>query len=458
VHGLGADANLYAYVHGAVLKATDPLGLAEGANRSFEPNQNTMAGGVADEIGKEAKPQTAAVPVVEAPKGRVIHPPAPIIPSLPRVPQGPLADARDQAYRMAEQKKGLESAVGYGVFGFMFVVALVEEIPRAVPNFPSNGELAGQHMARAAEPGLTGAERLEEGLQAVVSETEAVQGALPVAVGAARLASVSSTEVRALTSAVTEPKCFAEGTLVATETGDRPIESVRVGDRVLSRDASTGVLSLERVVRLKPPSDAPIVELVVRLADETVETLRTTVDHPFWRIGSGWTLARDLVPGDPLTDSSRNSLRVESVRSSAALERVFNFEVEGTHSYFVSKGRVWVHNADSCIPKGSGAATNVEKSAPSRGYDRPEIETKSGVAVKEPVKRWNEFLGPNQTNVDPRDGLSDPDRIWSSDGTRSVRFGAHEMNSSPSKVHYHEETWHADRVENVLQRVPQKPK
>ena len=92
----------------------------------------------------------------------------------------------------------------------------------------------------------------------------------------------------------------------------------------------------------------------------------------------------------------------------------------------------------------------------SRGYDRPEIETKSGKAVKQKdaTDQWDEFLGPNQTNIDPRDGLPYADRIWSADGKRSIRFGEHEMNSKPNKLHYHQETWHSDKVENVLQRIP----
>lgn len=96
----------------------------------------------------------------------------------------------------------------------------------------------------------------------------------------------------------------------------------------------------------------------------------------------------------------------------------------------------------------------------SRPYDRPEIETRSGEALKQEdaVDRWDEFLGPEQTNIDPRDGLPDADRIWSSDGKRSIRFGEHEMNSSPKKFHFHEETWHDDRVDNVLRRIPSQKK
>jgi hypothetical protein len=48
----------------------------------------------------------------------------------------------------------------------------------------------------------------------------------------------------------------------------------------------------------------------------------------------------------------------------------------------------------------------------------------------------------------------------SSDGTRAIRFGEHEMNSSPAKFHYHEESWQYDAiakvwdVDNLLVMVP----
>lgn len=75
--------------------------------------------------------------------------------------------------------------------------------------------------------------------------------------------------------------------------------------------------------------------------------------------------------------------------------------------------------------------------------------------------RWDEFLGEGPTtNLHPRTGLPDPNRIVSSDGLRSIRFGPHEMGSSPTKFHFHEETWSFDSgsntwfVDNVLVRVP----
>lgn len=32
----------------------------------------------------------------------------------------------------------------------------------------------------------------------------------------------------------------------------------------------------------------------------------------------------------------------------------------------------------------------------------------------------------------------------------NTRLGEYEMNSKPNKLHYHQETWRPDKVENVL--------
>jgi hypothetical protein len=46
--------------------------------------------------------------------------------------------------------------------------------------------------------------------------------------------------------------------------------------------------------------------------------------------------------------------------------------------------------------------------------------------------------------------LRDEDRIVSADRKRSIRYGHHEMSSSPTKHHYHEETWTHDPENNVM--------
>lgn len=60
---------------------------------------------------------------------------------------------------------------------------------------------------------------------------------------------------------------------------------------------------------------------------------------------------------------------------------------------------------------------------------------------------WDDYLGSNQTNINPRTGLVDNDRIFSADGTRSIRFGNHEMNSmGTTKFHFHQEEWNMIRL------------
>jgi RHS repeat-associated protein len=80
----------------------------------------------------------------------------------------------------------------------------------------------------------------------------------------------------------------------------------------------------------------------------------------------------------------------------------------------------------------------------SQQYRRLEIEVRDGRALKPSgvTDEMNRFLreGPH-SSVDPRTGQPSPDRIFSADGTRSVRYGEHEMTSGPSRQHYHEEVW-----------------
>lgn len=52
-------------------------------------------------------------------------------------------------------------------------------------------------------------------------------------------------------------------------------------------------------------------------------------------------------------------------------------------------------------------------------YDRPEVEVYSGRSMrpKNATDDWDSFLGPNQTDIDPRTGQKSLDRIWSAEGT-----------------------------------------
>ena len=143
--------------------------------------------------------------------------------------------------------------------------------------------------------------------------------------------------------------CFAAGTLVFTEHGDRPIESIAPGDRVWSRDPSTGLLALRRVLATFV-NESYVID--VELASATGrEHLTVTPNHPFWVEGKGWVAAGELGEGAPLLAAGVSLVGHARVAWSGST-RVYNFEVEHDHTYFVGQSHAWVHNRgpDDCPP------------------------------------------------------------------------------------------------------------
>ena len=139
--------------------------------------------------------------------------------------------------------------------------------------------------------------------------------------------------------------CFVAGTLVFTADGMRPIEEVKVGDSVWSKDEATGREGWAPVVRTFVTEDKEVLRLkLIREDDGRLEVLGTTAEHPFWAEGKGWVPAGKLAPGDRVPSAHGGWLRVGSSTWTQERETVYNFEVEGTHTYFVGESGAWVHN------------------------------------------------------------------------------------------------------------------
>lgn len=132
---------------------------------------------------------------------------------------------------------------------------------------------------------------------------------------------------------------FPAGTLVATDGGLEPIETVTPGTPVLSADDAPSNVVPFPVLETRNRSNA---SLVVVAAGGT--TIRATPDHPFWVDSKGWTNAGDLHPGDLLVTAADQRVPVESVKPLTETATVFNFEVDRAHTYFVSPLRLLVHN------------------------------------------------------------------------------------------------------------------
>jgi len=143
-----------------------------------------------------------------------------------------------------------------------------------------------------------------------------------------------------------ECNCFTAGTKVLTELGERNIEEINVGDRVLSKNEETREISYKEVTHLYRNEKNIIYEISV--GNQTIET---TDNHPFWVENKGWVLAADLKVGDKLQQSNGNTLTIDKINIVEYKEavRVYNFTVADYNTYFVSNLGIWVHNiGDGC--------------------------------------------------------------------------------------------------------------
>ena len=104
----------------------------------------------------------------------------------------------------------------------------------------------------------------------------------------------------------------------------------------------------------------------------------------------------------------------------------------------------------ACEVAESGSKTHVP-SVNTQVVRHPEIKSPNQVKTSDVTNYWDDYLGSNQTNIHPRTGLLDNNRIFSADGTKSIRFGNHEMDSmGTTKFHFHLEEWKYDPVNDVM--------
>lgn len=144
-------------------------------------------------------------------------------------------------------------------------------------------------------------------------------------------------------SSVTSMECFAAGTPVATLTGPLAIEKLQIGDRVLAQDADTGELAYKLVLgaTIRPP-----VETV--LVTTTRGTIQATRGHPFWIVGRGWLMARELHVGDRLHCLSGGAT-VTAIEAQPSAP-VYNLSVADYGTYFVGDIQALVHDNTPRLP------------------------------------------------------------------------------------------------------------
>lgn len=146
--------------------------------------------------------------------------------------------------------------------------------------------------------------------------------------------------------------CFTGDTkLMARGTwgqGWRRIDQITTDDEVLSRDENNpnGSLIWKKV--------EATFERWAFVHDLEVggRTIGTTLEHPFYVAGKGWTEAGKLVISDCIPGmNARESVAVQGVRETGRYKKVYNLRVSEFSTYFVGSEEwgfsVWAHNA-SC--------------------------------------------------------------------------------------------------------------
>ena len=155
--------------------------------------------------------------------------------------------------------------------------------------------------------------------------------------------------------------CFTGDTLIYTSEGTKPIEDIKVGDEVYSEDPESGEKGLKKVTRVFINETDVLVKVYAGN-----EIIKATPAHPFWVEGKGWVAAGELIQGDNVRLYSGQFLEISKVILERLPEtiKVYNFEVEGWHTYFVSESNVLVHNTCNINLSRwhSGSFDTVEKS------------------------------------------------------------------------------------------------
>lgn len=119
------------------------------------------------------------------------------------------------------------------------------------------------------------------------------------------------------------------------------IEDIKAGDLVWAWNEETGQAELKPVVETYVNETTELTHVFV-----DGEEIISTPSHPFYSPVKGWTAACKLRAGDILQTVNGEYVVVEWVQHELLENpvKVYNFQVEDDHTYYVGDNRILVHN------------------------------------------------------------------------------------------------------------------
>jgi RHS repeat-associated protein len=208
------------------------------------------------------------------------------------------------------------------------LLALGADVAGALVPFATGGGAAirAGKAANQAFDAARAADRATDAARGIDRAADASKG-LDRAGDAAKSSNVVDTQ-----KALNPTNCFIAGTEIITRDGTKNIEDIRVGDYVLADDPNTlGEIEYKQVLQTFVRSATVTIDLYI-----DGEKITTTEEHPFWVPDVGWVAAKDLNVGTHLQTKTESWLDIDNVAKNDGLTQVYNFEVEGFHTYFVS--------------------------------------------------------------------------------------------------------------------------
>lgn len=170
---------------------------------------------------------------------------------------------------------------------------------------------------------------------------------------------------------------FSPDTAVATPTGTKPIAQVKVGDRVIAYDPSTGAASPQTVTATSIHHDDNLVDVTLQvttpatlqttnaagqattsLSTKTATTVTSpahatgshaevvhiTTNHPWLTTDHGWLPASFLTLGEPVVQVDGGTATVVAIHVVAGTAAMWDLTVSSVHTFAVGAGEFVVHN------------------------------------------------------------------------------------------------------------------